>query len=229
MVWLLMGGVVAFFGVLGFVAYKMWDASFKNTAHIARQTGQAIDDVIWITERFKVVNTGGMWKIVFRRLKENTGSIEGHYWTKFVKKSKALNISAEEWRKKDVSRLIQRGIFLYETSEGVFFPMTITAKDGAANFKIIDQDNRMFLSNELRNNAELTRNPRSEMIKVIAIIIGFVLVAGSMAGGLYAMNAEGQRNIAATAQVCGEYARAVFNITMNGGTEYVGNIPYPGG
>lgn len=221
--------VLFFLGILAFIAYKFWDKSFRNKAMIARQTGINIDDVIWINERFKVVNVNGSWKIIFRHIREKTGSIEGKFWTKFSKtKPKTTTYNEDEWKKKDMSKLIQRGLFLYETSEGVLFPMKITRSEtDDFTFNIVDQDNRMFLINEIEHVESLTKNPRSEMVKLVAIIVAIVVLGVTFAGGMYAMNSEGQQNVIQSAQVCGEYARAIFNSTMYGGKEYISNIPIP--
>jgi hypothetical protein len=227
--WLLLLGVLVLLVVLGVVAFVVWDKSFRNTARIARQTGNDINDVIWVNTRFKVIHEGGSWKIVFRHLREKTNSVEGRFWTKFYKPGTEISMTKQQWEQKDMSRLLQRGLLLYETSEGVFFPMSINFSGGSSQLKIIDQENRMFLTNEIANTNELTKDKKNETLKIVAIVIGLVLIAGVAIGTFYMLNAEGQRNIAATAQVCGDYARAVFNVTMNGGTTYVGSIPYPGG
>lgn len=221
-----------FIVMLAFFAWKMWDLSFKNHGFIARQSGKDYSDVIWIPSRFKVRNIDGSWHIMFRNIRERTVSVEGKFWTKFInpKKSKKINFSEEEWKKKDLSRLIQRGLFLYETSEGVFFPMTIDSDNKDFKFKIIDQDNRMFLINEIEHTNKLTEDNRRQFLTIIGIIIGLVIIGALIFFGVIYLNKMGTENIAYTAQVCGEYARQVFNVTASGNPTFLSSIPLvPGG
>lgn len=233
--------IVALFGVLvvmmGFVAFMVYWKSFKNKVYIARQTGEAVGDVVWIEDRFKVSSIEGRWTIIFRKIPEKTNSLEGKFWTKFIKKQKEWVLDKEKWDKYQMSKLVQRGLFLYETSEGVFFPMQINRedaddgkKDGKISFKIIDQDNRMFLIEELRNNSDLTKDRRREIIGIVAVAIAFVVLGIAFVFGFMYISDTSQTAMQTQAAVCNEYFRTLANITQNQQSTFIGDVlKLPGG
>lgn len=228
----LFGGVIVLASIIGSGAYFMWDTSFRNKVSIARQTGHDVQDVIWINTKFKVINNDGTWKIVFRHLTESTGSIEGRFWTKFLKptrKARTLLMNDEEWKRRDMSKLLQRGLFLYETSEGVFFPMSIQNDGEEVSFKIIDQDNRLFLTNEVANINMLTGDTKKQLIGMIALIIGVVVLGVVIFGGMYWIHAQSTANVKETTTLCAAYTKEILNITLSGIPQYASSIPLPGG
>lgn len=234
--WLIIIGAV-FIAMLAFVAFMVYWNSFKNKVHIARQTGEAIGDVVWIEDRFKVSSIEGRWTIIFRKIPEKTNSLEGKFWTKFIKKQKSWVLDRDKWDKYQMSKLIQRGLYLYETSEGVFFPMQITredaddgTKDGKISFKIIDQDNRMFLIEELKNNSELTKDRRREIIGIVAVAVAFIVLGIAFVFGFMYLSDTSQTAMQQQAAVCSEYFRTLANITQNQQPSFIGDVlKLPGG
>lgn len=219
------GGLIAIF-IAMIVIFVMWDKTFKNRVFIARQTGKGFDDVIWVVDRCKVIKHKGNFLVVFRNFRMKTLSPEGEYWTK-VGSKKAARFTQEQWETRDMRRLVQRGLFLYETSEGMMYPMRIN--DSGTGFNVMNQDTRMFLANSIIEDNELTKRALSEIIAQIAIIAGIVImIVGFIVGYIY-INKTGQENIALSAQVCSDYAKAVFNVTQTGQPTFVNNIPIPGG
>jgi hypothetical protein len=219
---------VLLIGLLGVFVFFYWDRGFKNVAHIARQTGENIDDVIWIKTRFKVVYHNGIWKIHFRHLREKTLSVEGKFWTKFGK-SKILQMSETEWKSRDMTKLVQRGLYLYETSEGVFYPMKIEITDKKAGLRILDQDNKLFLINEIANIDMLTKDNQRMMVTIIAIIVGIVILGAVFFGGMYFLNKSSTEGMRQNAAVCSSYTKEILNLTMSPSNNFIGNIPMPGG
>lgn len=200
------------FGVPIFVL--LYRASFKNKVRIARQTGNDINDVIWLEDKFKVVNPDGNWVIKFLNMKEQTTSVPGNLWVKFAKNSKQeLKFSKDEWKSKQMSANVARGLVLYENTEGEFFPMTISKVDGTVRFGLLNHNNRQFAVNEIRRAHDLTRNKTVEKILVIAAIVAIVGLV--ITGGIvtYFIGRENEKSIGATAQVCSAYAMALYNVS----------------
>lgn len=233
------GMLIAIIGVLFIILVTA--RSFKNTVWIARQTGTNINDVMWFSDKFKVNNTMGAWMIQFKKMKEKTKSIDGKYWTKFLlPKSvpKLLKFTKEDWDKQDMRSHLARGLFLYETTEGEFYPMNIERKEGGGFlFNVLDQDNRQFLINEIQSVNDLTRNRKQEVTLLWGIIIGIAILALVFFIGMWWQGHEHDQNIAASAAVCQSYAYQVVNISsqhpnafLNGLTGIVGGAaPPPGG
>jgi hypothetical protein len=217
------------FAILLFVLVR--NNSFKNQTWIARQTGESIDDVVWVSDKFRVQNVDGVWEIRFKRIKEKTQSVDGRLWTKFIKKKyegKVLKYPKDEWNTLDMRRHINRGIFFYETTEGELFPMTIKKPDGKFQFSLVNQDNRQFVMRETQNVNALTHSKKNELRTLLAIIIGIVVLGVVFVAGGYWQNTQNTKNMQATQEIGIEYAKAVYNITCNGGpATYVGNIKVP--
>jgi hypothetical protein len=227
-----LGVVLSVFGGLGLILVAMliifilWDRGFKNRVLIARQTGRSVDDFILIPDRFKVVLRGGAYIIQFRSIKPRAPSVEGSYWVKFAGK-KAIKLTQQEWETRDMRKLIQRGLILYETTDGLFYPMKVQERAGELGFSIMDTDTRMFLADTIEKNHALTKRSIAEILAQIAIIAGIVImIVGFIVGYIY-INKVGQENIQLSAQVCSEYARSIINITQNGGNQYAGGIKLP--
>lgn len=199
--------------------------SYKNKAWIARQTGNNIDDVIWIEDKFRVVNKDGAWGIQFKRLKDRTRSVDGKFWTKLAgPKAKSIYGTEDDWRADNMKAQIIRGLFLYETTEGEFYPMTIKHESGKFFFGVLDQDNRQFVISETQAVNDLTRSKKQEITLLWGIIIGIVVLALVFFGGMWWQGREHNANLAATAEVCSSYAREVVNITSGGNPTYLSSL-----
>lgn len=200
--------------------------SFRNRCEIARQTGSSNDDVIWIQDRFRVKNRSGFWVIEFLGLKEKTSSVEGRFWTKFIKKSqtnKILRYTEEQWKTRDLSRLIQRGIKFYETNEGEFHPMTIDFDGNRARLNVISQDSRQFLINEIKDVNSLTKNRFMEKVGLIAGIVAVLIMGVMFILGMIWMKESAQDSLSQSQQACIEYYKVVQNIT--GAVQQAGQSP----
>lgn len=201
------------------IAYVFNKRSYRNIAHIARQTGKDPNDVIWIQDKFKVRYLDGTWEIKFYKMKENTPSVQGNLWSKFLaptqQSNKILQFKKETWDSIDMRRHLKRGVFFYETTEGEFYPMNIVADDKIFNFSTINQDNRSFVARETQNINSLTRNKNKEKLLLWAIIIGIIglVVVGGIL--IYFQNKTHEENIQATAQLCGQYTIQIINALTN--------------
>lgn len=207
-------------------------ASYKNTAWIARQSGNDINDVIWIPDKFRVRPIDGTWQIQFQKMKEKTQSIDGKFWTKFLTKGmskRVLTFSKDKWDSMEMRRHIRRGIFFYETTEGELFPMIIKKDEKEFTFSLVNQDNRQFIMREIQDINNLTRSKKKEMLAMIAIIVGILVLGLAFIIGGYWENNQHEQNIRTTAEVSMEYAKAVYNITCNGQPTYLDNLKIPGG
>lgn len=190
--------------------------SYKNTTMIARQTGRSTDDVIWIKDRFRVKNINGFWVVQFKKLREKTSSVPGSFWTKFIGEKyqqKILKFSEDEWKTRDISRLIRRGIMFYETNEGEFHPMSIEYDGDTAKLHVISQDNRQFLINEIKDINNLTKNRFKEMLLLAGIILAIFVLCVIFILGIIYMKESAQGSLAASQQACIDYYQVVKNIT----------------
>lgn len=221
---LFIGGMVigTLFIVIFFIV--MHNKSFKNKTIIARQTGTDTNDVIWVPDKFRVKNKDGFWIIEFKGIKQKTASIAGSNWTKFVAPKytkKAIGYNSDEWKSKDLSRLIQRGIFFYETSEGEFHPMSIDFVEGkGAKFNIISQDNKQFLINEIKDINSLTRNKNKELLLLAGIILACFILAIIFILGIIYLKESAQDSLGKSQQACIDYYNTVKNMST-----LVGNNP----
>lgn len=218
---LLTGAVV--FGILGgLVLVWLNSRSYKNTAHVARQTGQDPNDVIWYQDKFRVVNKEGAWIIEFKKIRERTRSVDGRWWTKFLKKSKHakfLEFTPEEWQRHDMRAHVGRGLFFYETTEGEFYPMHITrlhnkrTGETRQGFSVLDQDNRQFVINEIKSINDLTRNRKKEVTLLIGIVVGIIALALIGVVAIWWLGHSHDVNVAQTARICSYYANDPLNVT----------------
>lgn len=209
-----------------FASIMIYRKSFRNHCGIARQTGNSADDVVWIKDRFRVKNVNGFWVIQFLRLREKTSSIPGKYWTKFLnpkRANKVLAFSDDEWKSRDLSRLIQRGINFYETNEGEFHPMSIHFDADGARLHVISQDSRQFLINEIKDINSLTKNRFKELlITAMAILACFILAVIFIIGIIY-MKESAQDSLSSSQQACIDYYQVVKNMTIE--TQNAGGPP----
>lgn len=198
------------------IAIMAYNASFRNVAWIARQTGKERSDVIWLSDKFRVINKDGFWEIQFRHLTERTSSVNGRFWTKFIAPKyvkKVVKFKENEWKGSDLSKKLQRGLFLYETTEGEFFPMEISFDGSSATFKPFGQDNRQFLINEIKDINDLTKNKKREMLILLAIIIGIIVLGVVVVMSIIYLKNSSVDQMAQLSSVCSSYANALFNAT----------------
>lgn len=208
--------------VVGIIFYNK---SFKNVARIARQTGKEPGDVIWINDRFRVKNTDGHWVIQFRHLREDTQSIDGKFWTKFVPSNKKISYTKDAWNTQQLSKHIQRGIYFYETTEGEFFPMDIIkTTEGGRAFRVLTQDNRSFLINQFKKISDLTRNKRLEMLTLGGIVAACLVLGIIFIFGMIYLNEASKRSEQSQAVDCANYARAVFNLTQTNDPTFLDSV-----
>ena len=210
------GGLFTLILFTTIMAIILNNKTYKNTTMIARQTGNSADDVVWIKDRFRVKNRDGFWIIQFKKLREKTSSVPGKFWTKFIAEkqtNKVLKFTDEEWKGRDISRLIRRGILFYETNEGEFHPMSIEYDSSGAKLHVISQDNRQFLINEIKDINSLTKNRFKEMLLLGAIILGIFVLAVIFILGIIYMKESAQESLSSSQQACIDYYRVVANIT----------------
>ena len=213
----LMMVMILFIVFIVIVLAVLYNRTFKNRAIIARQTGKDVSDVIWIEDKFRVKNREGLWIIEFRKMRQKTLSIDGKFWTKFIKKKKQAGIlkyTKEEWDGLELSKKIQRGIFFYETTEGEFFPMEIRDVEGKPSFSLITQDNRQFIINETQDVNSLTRNKKRDTLVLVALIVGIIVIAFMFVFGIIYMNETTKTNMAAIGASCSQgIQQAYINAT----------------
>lgn len=207
-------GIIALMGVGAAFLYVLHRRSYKNKVHIARQTGNSVDDVVWFEDKFRVVNKDGAWRIEFQKLKEGTRSIEGKLWTKFVRganQKKVLRIPKEKWEAFDMRKHIMRGLYLYETNEGEYYPMTIRRETGVGGFlfSVLDQDNRQFVITETQGVNDLTRDRKREHTQLLAIIAGLCVFGVVAVAAMWWMSRMHDQNVMQTAQICSTVAKNV--------------------
>lgn len=219
---LLMGEVVAVLVVIAVgTGVLLHRKSFKNRAFIARQTGKDPSDVVWIEDRFRVRSDSGFWVISFLNMRERTSSVDGSFWTKFLQKKKSkktLRYTKEEWHNQEISRQIQRGLFFYENSEGEFFPMRIEESAGKKVFSVVNQDNRQFLIQEIKDINSLTRSKKHDMMMLGGIIVACLVLALIFIFGIIYMSESARDTLVQSQTQCIEYWRQINNISQGNPT-----------
>ena len=157
------------------------------------------------------MNKDGAWVIEFEKLKEKTRSVDGSLWTKLLSpkyQKKALDYPRELWESLDLRSHLMRGLFLYETTEGEFYPMQVERKDDKSFvFKVLSQDNRQFIITETQGVNDLTRNHKKELTLLWGIVIGIVVMAIVFFSALWWMGKMHDQNIITTMQACGGFIR----------------------
>lgn len=200
---------------------------FRNEAIIFRQNGDEFNDVLIMRDKFAVQNIDGAWHIQFKKMREKTRSLDGKYWTTFVKRGKesvVLKYTRDEWANLNMSSKISRGLLLYETTEGEFYPMRIHEREGKFEFSILDQDNRQYVISETQNINDLTRNRKKELTVLWGIIIGIVAIVVIGMGIMYFLNRAHDANIQQTASICQFFAREAINQTVHAGNTFIQDI-----
>lgn len=201
--------------ITGFIIYN---STFKNVARIARQTGKDDNSVIWVTDKFKVINKDGEWHIKFKNMRVKTQSIDGNKWTTFFKPkdvAKELKMTKDEWANREMSKKIQRGLILYEDNHGELKPMEIvkTNKDGV-ELKVLGQDNRRWLVTEIKEINSLTRNRKQDMLYLLAFIVCALVMGVVFIFGIIYMNEQGTKALSANQEACTKYIDKLLNYTQ---------------
>lgn len=151
----------------------IWNKSFVHRVHVAIQTGTDPTDVVWKSDRFKVIDQGGYNLIVFKFMKGGARAPTGDRWTKFLIGDKTVADVSNLWKTHNMPNLIQRGLFLYRNLEGQFRPMAIQA-DGT--FKVLSEDNRAYL---IRKNTEAQRllmTGKQQLIAVVIVVVALLVL-----------------------------------------------------
>ncbi len=154
--------------------FVIWYNSFKFKVWIAIQSGEDTTDVIWMEDRFKVVNKEGRNTIIFRFQKDKSQSFGYKQWTKVL--NKKIDFDESAWR--GLKKHLRRGLFLYKTTEGEYHPMepTILEKD-KRGFRVLPSDNRGFLIDQFQHINNLTLTSRKQIIALAMIIVGIVILS----------------------------------------------------
>lgn len=197
--------------IIGLVLYNL---SFKNRVMIARQTGKTIDNVIWVVDKFKVVNNKGYYVIKFRNRRVKSPEVEGKFYSLFSKSAASIRMDKEQWDMQDMSKKIQRGLFMYETNEGQLFPMSLQVEDGNAKFLILGQDKRRWLTDEIKDINELTRNRTKDIMLLAAAIVACAVLAVIFIFGFIYLNEQGTKAIGANQVACTQYIDRLINYTQ---------------
>jgi len=206
--------------VVASFAFALYNMTFKNKVDIARQTGKDVSDVIWVTDKFRVRNRDGYYVIEFKRLRNKTPSIPGSFWTKFVQSKyerRTIRMTKEHWDVTDMSRRIQRGLKLYETSEGEYFPMQITTQDGKPVLSVVTQDNRQFIIHETQDVNSLTRSKKREMTVLVMAIVAILVLCLVFIFGIIYMNETAKTTLATQVRECAQYSQILYNQTTGQG------------
>lgn len=192
----------------------MYFKSFKNHVMIARQTGSDPTNVIWVSDRFKVVDKDGYYRIIFLKRRVRTSDADGKLYTLFFKKKpQGISITKEEWLMKDMSKLVQRGLFMYETNEGQFFPITMEVNNGA-KFQVLDQDKRRWITEEIKDIHELTRNRTKDILLLTAAIVACVVLALTFIFGIIYLNEQATKTQGTVQGACMAYIDKIMNYTI---------------
>lgn len=167
--------------LLGVIGLFIWNYSYKYQIHIARQAGTDPKDVIMHEDKFKVVQRGGKLYIKLKRMRLSMPNIDYSKWAKFSSRAIEVGVADSEGRVKynegwnNLRDRLNRGLYVYMSDDGQFFPMVITAP---GEFTVLDQDTRNFIVDELVdvNNVALTGKQKAAM--VIGIGFAVIVLAG---------------------------------------------------
>lgn len=155
-------------------AMLFWYLSYNRTAWIAKQTGKEANDVVWVRDKFKVRMINGVYTLIFRNQVERAPSFSGHLWAKIYHKQ--IKYTPERWATLDMSKKIQRGLFLYQDEEGHYIPLTIRVDGKNRELFGLPQNMRMFTAQSIAENQKLTLNARQLFKMNLAAIIGVVIL-----------------------------------------------------
>lgn len=214
--------VVLLFSIIAAVVLR--GRMYKNRVWIARQTGSDPTDVIWVEDRFYAKNINGLWVLKFKNIKDEAPSFDGSVHTKALRKSppKILRLTRDQWAALDMSRKLQRGLFLYETTEGEYFPLKIGVNiDGQHTLQRIDANTRMFLIKSTQNKNDLTRNRRREFLVLGGIIAGCIVLGVIFVIGIIYIHNESILGIESAKSACYSATQAAVNGTSN---SFIGQI-----
>lgn len=208
-------GMMFFVFVMAMFSFVLWDKSFKNPVLIARQTGQDADTIIWVRDRYKVQQKDGYYYLRFRHRRVKTKDVESKFHTLFAKKRRDVaELTREEWDTYDMSKKVQRGLFLFETSQGMLQPMAVRFNDGYAALEVMGEDTRRWLAQEIKDVNELTRNRTKDILLLTAAVVCIAALAVVFIFGFIYMNEQGTKAIAANTGACTQYLDRLLNYTQ---------------
>lgn len=167
--------------------------SFKHVGVIAQRLGSNIDDITFIIDKFKVIKKDGYYTILWKTYgREPSPSPEFKLWARFFKKPITKDVN--KWSRGQIKKLVVRGAFFYQTTEGELKPMTVQA---TGELKVLNQDNRAFIINSIRKNKEFRAKNKDKLIAA-AMTVGvvFLLVMLTIVGLIFFNNYMAE-NIAA--------------------------------
>lgn len=181
-----MASILLWFGVFLFIVLALpiiiwviwWNISFVYPVWIARQVGKDPSDVIWFADKAKVRERRGSYEIIFKRQidsNKRSPSIPGEFWTKFWKNTSA-KFTEEEWARMDMSKHLKKGLFMYQSAEGEYKPLSIMAGEDSKVFRIISQDNRRWLADKTEETNEFALNKRQLLFMYGFIIVGMIIL-----------------------------------------------------
>ena len=169
--WYVVGAVLVLVGLPMIIGILWFFKSHRYTAKIARQTGESTNDVVWINDKFKVIEKGGQYMIKFLWQREKSQSFPFSVWSKYS--NKKWKMTHEEWMRQDLSKHIRRGLILYQTTEGEFHPMTIAT---TGTFQVLPQDNRAFIVDQYNHVNELSITPTRAYIAAGILALAIVVL-----------------------------------------------------
>jgi hypothetical protein len=168
-------GVIVFLFIVTPLLFWLWiwNKSFIHTVRVAVQTGEDPTDVVWKTDKFKVIDRDGYNQIAFKYMKGGARAPSGDKWTKFITRDNLTVDITKFWKTKNLPNLIQRGLFLYRSLDGQFSPMVIT-KGG--DFKVLPEDNRAFIVQTQRDVSRLVMTGKQQLIAVVIVVVAMLVL-----------------------------------------------------
>ena len=172
--------IISFLSIITIVPFAVWfyfwNKSFIHTVFIAKQSGRDVSDVLWVRDQFKIIERNGVHVIAFKRHKGKSPSFSGDFWCK-VFKNNGISIDDDVWKKISMPKMIGRGLFLYQNTEGEFHPITLSIGSHHPEFKVLTQDNRAFIVQGLRETQALTLTAKKQVIAIVAVVIAILVLA----------------------------------------------------
>jgi hypothetical protein len=171
--------IVLIFGTLFFFIIKH-KKSFKHPAIIAVQVGENYNDVVIVNDVFRVRRTqDGYYVTEFKTLtNERTPTPDFNVWNIFGDTNvtdKNQKNEKKKWSEKEIKGFISRGVIFYKSAQGDLKPC-IFGSEG--KLKILSQDNKAFLMNEVKRRQELFSSKKDMWMKLG--IFGMALLFSSL-------------------------------------------------
>lgn len=176
-------------GMVGLVAvvaiwiimFMVFRASFKHRAMVAVPMGDSPDDVIWVDDKFKTRKRGETLQISFLKTKGKAYAPQYKWYSKWLKQNKALPQEDKDgWfqiKDADMRKHLYRGAFFYKASDDEVFVMRIA---DAGKFKILNQDTRELIVNDIEREKHLTTSFKDKLIQ-LGMWLGSLLVISLLA------------------------------------------------